>query len=336
MELKNERILWIDFSKVIGMYLVIMGHAHCTFWGIGNYYSIFFMPMFFIISGYLEKERSLKDTVHHGIKRLMIPFILLYFAYTILYVISGIIIRPEIINDPLKIIKPFLGILIGENGVTVQGAYFACGPLWFVLALFWIKIANSILNIICRNNIIYYCLLTFLAPFVILILKVFDINLLFSVDSATLLFPFYAIGKIAKKYSIIKEKTIKENIIIAFILFIVLFFTYRINLGIDVNHVIFGDNIFIFYILATIGSFATINLSIAIYRKEIPLIALISKGMIVILAAHWYFTETIVILGINIESIVIKLIMPLVILLVCVIPVIIANKYFPIILGGRK
>jgi hypothetical protein len=58
--------------------------------------------------------------------------------------------------------------------------------------------------------------------------------------------------------------------------------------------------------------------------------------MIVILAAHFYFTTAISILGISINNIILKLTIPLLIMLVCLIPVIIAKRYFPILLGGRK
>jgi energy-converting hydrogenase Eha subunit C len=107
-------------------------------------------------------------------------------------------------------------------------------------------------------------------------------------------------------------------------------------LGIDVNNTKFGNNIFVFYILAVIGSFAIINLSIAIYKKEIPMVTLISKGMIIILAAHYYFATAIAIYGININNVILKLIIPFLIMLICIIPVIIAKRYFPILLGGRR
>jgi hypothetical protein len=107
-------------------------------------------------------------------------------------------------------------------------------------------------------------------------------------------------------------------------------------LGIDVNNVKFGNNIFLFYIFAVIGSLAVINLSIAVYKTEIPIITLISKGMIIILAAHWYFTTVINVLDILIENMILKLVIPFLILLICVIPVIIAEKKLPILMGGRK
>jgi fucose 4-O-acetylase-like acetyltransferase len=205
------------------MYLVIMGHTNCNFLGIDYFYGVFYVPMFFLISGFLEKEQDLKDTIIHGIRTLIIPFILLYLIYSITFVIAGIIIKPEIFNKPLSIIKPFLGIFIGENGFTTKYAFFVCGPLWFVLALFWIKIIDCVFGIICKNNTVYYSFLVFLMPFIILVLEYFEINLPLSFDSATLSFPFFAIGKMSKKYSVMKEKDGKFNYRYNFIYSIVIY-----------------------------------------------------------------------------------------------------------------
>ena len=329
-----SRILWIDCAKVIGMYLVIMGHAGYA-GSFGDFYGAFYMQMFFIISGFLEQDRPFKDTIINGIRTLIIPFVILYVLYSIAYS-ALIIVKFGIINDPFKIIKPFTGMFIGENGFSIKYGVFVCGPLWFVLALFWIKTINGALNIICGNNTIYYGFLVFLTPFIIIALKRFNINLPLSLDSAALSFPFFSMGKIAKRYSLVKEKTSRENIIISIMLFAVLYFTYKVNLGIDVNNTKFGDNIFLFYIIAAIGSFALINLSAAVYKKEIFIITLISKGMVIILASHYYFTTIIEILEIKIDNILLRLIIPLLIYIICIIPVVMAKKYFPIVMGGRK
>ena len=46
---------WIDWSKSIGIYLVVLGH--CSFFNkdIEGFIYTFHMPLFFMISGYLYK-----------------------------------------------------------------------------------------------------------------------------------------------------------------------------------------------------------------------------------------------------------------------------------------
>lgn len=55
---KKERLHWLDYSKTIGMYLVVLGHVikDNTQLLKGIIYS-FHMPLFFFLSGFLHKLR---------------------------------------------------------------------------------------------------------------------------------------------------------------------------------------------------------------------------------------------------------------------------------------
>ena len=60
MQEKN-RIVWIDWAKVILIYLMVVGHALPCKWENQVIYA-FHMPAFFIISGFLLKLNKNKDT----------------------------------------------------------------------------------------------------------------------------------------------------------------------------------------------------------------------------------------------------------------------------------
>lgn len=46
----KERVLWIDWIKIIGIYLIVLGHMSAP----GNdFIYVFHVPLFFITSGYL-------------------------------------------------------------------------------------------------------------------------------------------------------------------------------------------------------------------------------------------------------------------------------------------
>ena len=55
---KKGRLHWLDYSKIIGMYLVVLGHVikDNTLLLKGIIYS-FHMPLFFFLSGFLHKLR---------------------------------------------------------------------------------------------------------------------------------------------------------------------------------------------------------------------------------------------------------------------------------------
>ena len=69
-----ERSSWIDYAKVIGIWLVVYGHTP------GHYFVhwifIFHMPLWFILSGYLYKPRNFQAELKRTIPVLVIPYVL--------------------------------------------------------------------------------------------------------------------------------------------------------------------------------------------------------------------------------------------------------------------
>ena len=59
MEKTKQRISWIDVTKGIAIYLVILGHSLIGL-KVNDYIFAFHMPLFFIASGLLFREKSIK------------------------------------------------------------------------------------------------------------------------------------------------------------------------------------------------------------------------------------------------------------------------------------
>ena len=53
---------WIDWAKVMGIYLMVLGHGGLVNADIRQFIFSFHMPLFFILSGYLYKQRSFSET----------------------------------------------------------------------------------------------------------------------------------------------------------------------------------------------------------------------------------------------------------------------------------
>lgn len=66
----KERIHWIDWSKCILIYLVVVAHYGQISPFVDNLICAFHMPAFFMISGYLHKQTPVKQSV---IKKLQTP-----------------------------------------------------------------------------------------------------------------------------------------------------------------------------------------------------------------------------------------------------------------------
>ena len=72
----KKDIVWLDYARTFGIFLVIFGHCLQTFpaWksneclrGIWDYVYLFHMPLFFIISGFLFKAPNVnKANIRYG------------------------------------------------------------------------------------------------------------------------------------------------------------------------------------------------------------------------------------------------------------------------------
>jgi fucose 4-O-acetylase-like acetyltransferase len=100
------------------------------------------MPMFFILAGYLYKEKGILDSITHDFKRIILPY-LLYFVILSLFnnLCYGITIS-RLIQDVIKISWGSV-IRLDIYGHHVQGV----GYLWFLPALF---VCKNVFNIIYR------------------------------------------------------------------------------------------------------------------------------------------------------------------------------------------
>lgn len=71
MKSSNKRIQWIDIAKGIGIILVLIGHISLNK-KINNFIYSFHMPLFFILSGYLYKNKE--NYVKKKTKTILVPY----------------------------------------------------------------------------------------------------------------------------------------------------------------------------------------------------------------------------------------------------------------------
>lgn len=130
----------------IGIFCVVMGHMGCDLLSLNGWlpYASFHMPLFFFISGYFynyDRELALLDSVVQLIKKLIVPFYLVYMAYYFLYLL----------------LNRFWGCTIGIGKEMGIFAYIAapftgvqpvgfCTPAWFVITLFGVMVFHLCLQ----------------------------------------------------------------------------------------------------------------------------------------------------------------------------------------------
>ena len=142
----KQRPNYIDYAKVITMFLVIYGHYvpymglemnDSTLWQSVHVINLFHMPLFFFISGMLFKQIPYKESLRKIWSSLLVPYILLgvitiAIGLTIKSFVDGITIKDIAIN----------GIAFVTAGDLMGGLIYS-GPLWFCYALVLIKILQS-------------------------------------------------------------------------------------------------------------------------------------------------------------------------------------------------
>ncbi|MHB8065129.1 MAG: acyltransferase family protein, partial [Ruminiclostridium sp.] len=142
----------LDFLKGIGIVLVVLGHCFTTALET-KYYIVrmfkeiiytFHMPIFFIVSGYIQGLRpysidKLKKFSSHQIKRLFIPYIVwsivLYIFYYLLSNMNIMTIQERIKLNPIYLISDILNYNVRTGNV-----------LWFAYILCIISVVSYLLH----------------------------------------------------------------------------------------------------------------------------------------------------------------------------------------------
>ena len=218
MKDNNSRIMWVDYAKSIGVFLVILGHL----WYSSKYpyvnqliYS-FHMPMFFILSGFVYnacKKINFWEYAIGKFKRIAIP--------TIFFLILGVIKQYFVGTHSLrKLIKLF---------IFYEGKCPFNSPCWFFIVLFEIYIFIYLIRPLLTKKLstLFLTFLFFMMGFALYYFKVF---VPFGIDKAFIATGFFTLGILFKQiYLGLKSKQINKNILLAlFIPIVIAWFTIAI------------------------------------------------------------------------------------------------------------
>ena len=132
----KQRIAWLDFAKALGITLVVLGHIPLEA-SITKIIYTFHIPFFFFLSGLLDKSKAMKDQLKHDVKALLVPYVLLYLVYYVLWLPFIFPKHPELYGSGMTfeniVSKPLMGMLLG-NGYHTEISTMICFPLWFLVA----------------------------------------------------------------------------------------------------------------------------------------------------------------------------------------------------------
>lgn len=132
--MSTKRIEWIDLAKGAGMLLVILGHALPYGGVLCRLIFAFHMPLFFVLSGMVYKDISVKDLLVKRSRSLLLPYALFCLLGTAIALLTGEFTVSGFLSDM------YYG---NPEHIYVSSVWFLIA-LFGVLLLFWLirKIKN--------------------------------------------------------------------------------------------------------------------------------------------------------------------------------------------------
>ena len=153
----RKRAGYIDIARGIAIILVVVHHAGKLWSPFDNFYTLFFMPLFIFISGFVSTEnriKSFKDLLLHLKKRVpklyffYLKWELLYLLLTNFFLKIGFYSTEVVYTD--KKIRPItsFGMLFKKIAeiVFLMGREPFCGAFWFIVSLIFIIFGYSVIN----------------------------------------------------------------------------------------------------------------------------------------------------------------------------------------------
>jgi fucose 4-O-acetylase-like acetyltransferase len=277
--MKNN-ILWVDWAKFIGIYLVIFGHLlqkTCfNMSGVKELWEIiylFHMPCFFILSGFLYKKGK--------VVKIVLSLIVPYIIYQSVFLLYNILVGLKDAGNLWDITRlSFMGFLMGD-GYNTPISQVLCLPCWFIINIIQLRIIFHFVDINKRNSIIFILA----SIFFLYLRRYLSFDLYFCIDSTIMSIPYFIIGYYFRNFYDIKG--LKINFLLSILILTVLLFgIYSYNGFAQMNGPSVGRDPILNYAGGLSGSAIVIFIAMLIKNGN-SLVLNISRNTLFIIFFHW-------------------------------------------------
>ena len=317
---EQSRARYLDIAKGIGITLVVFGHLSERYQFLRILVYSFHMPLFFIISGSLNKDSPLRQCLKNGMQKLVLPTYQILAFDLMLRILKSVLEHSQF---------PSLAELV--NGLLIHGGVLWNAPVWFLMTLFACRLGKSLLSSL--NNKIE---VTFVIGCILVCL--FNINVKFPswwLTNVIMSFPFFWLGTKIKKYIVnTSNETSKTILIVLCLMWIIVAY---LNGYTDINIQCNGRSYLLFLFTGISGTLIVIELSKWIEKLKIAnVLEIVGKNSLIVLLTHYYICRGLIPYAIHFLKIGPNYIVQIVLTIIIVSIYYRVFSCFPHFLGQRK
>lgn len=133
-----------DVLKGLAIILVIVGH--CDIGRLHPFIDSFHMPLFFFITGFFLKNRSVIEDVRISVKRLFVPYVFVVCSICVVELLVNLVNGSFLVTDTLRLLPKYL--LCVRDDHSPEWLIGDIGILWFLPAMFW---GRSLVSLLVNN-----------------------------------------------------------------------------------------------------------------------------------------------------------------------------------------
>ena len=213
---RAERLSWIDILKGIGIILVAIGHIYSNR-TVFNWLYSFHMPLFFLVAGWVYKEKPILTDIKRRIQTIVVP----YFSFGLLVLLYWQVIERTFRDSDMSFIDSLLGLFSGCYDNLDFNVH-----LWFLPCFFVTVVLFNILVNLGGRKFAYIAVALMSLIYVILLMP----ELPWGINRAFKYIGFYAVGVfLAGRETKIVDRNIETGVV-AIVLLSVNFFLSLNNL----------------------------------------------------------------------------------------------------------
>lgn len=270
------RLEYIDWMKALGIFIVVLGHQPLTSALTHDWIFSFHMPLFFFISGFLCKPVSNQGRyLVRNVRQLVlviVPYYLVGMAFNLMQ--SYAFYRADFSVQRI-VLGGFARLLRGESTM---------GAMWFLLALFWMRIVYGWVAPRLGRWSCPAMLLMSVAVACVVWWSGFRWNY-YQLTAFLLAFPFYCCGAWMRSADVVGRLRLRRRAWLYALGFLALSFALLPLTGsINLNDLCVGQGFPLYYLAGMVGILFFLALAQRLPRLRV--VETISEGTLVILGLH--------------------------------------------------